>query len=91
LKGKTDNLNVYIDDLLIDSQMHEQHLATLDMVKNHRSVNNKKINLSKCFFGNTEAIYLCFRLTSNGAKAVKTAKVPATKEENIGRQHGGVV
>ena len=47
-----------------------------------------KINVAKCFFGNTEVIYLGFRLTPQGIKpgkdklkAVKKAKIPATKEE----------
>jgi hypothetical protein len=33
--------------------------------------NNMKINLSKCFFGNTEINYLGFRLTPTGIKPSK--------------------
>ncbi len=50
--------------------------------------NNMKINVAKCFFGNTEVNYLGFRLTPQGLKpdkdklkAVEKAKIPATKEE----------
>jgi hypothetical protein len=50
--------------------------------------NNMKINLRKCFFGNTEVNYLGFRLTptvikpgKDKLKAVETAKIPQTKEE----------
>ena len=48
-----DNVIVYIDDLLIHSQTHEQHLASLKMVMTRLEENNMKVNLSKCFFGNT--------------------------------------
>jgi hypothetical protein len=51
--------------------------------------NNMKINVSKCFLGNTEVNYLGFILTPTSIKpgkdklkAVETAKVPQTKEEN---------
>jgi hypothetical protein len=50
--------------------------------------NNMKINVAKCFFGNTEVNYLGFRLTPQGIKpgkdklkAVEKAKIPETKEE----------
>ena len=83
-----DNVIVYIDDLLIHSQTHEQHLASLETVMTRLEENNIKVNLSKCFFGNTEVSYLCFRLTPHGIKpgkdklrAVETAKIPTTKEE----------
>jgi hypothetical protein len=49
-----DNIIVYIDDLLIHSQIHEQHLINLGIVMTRLSENNMKINVSKCFFGNTE-------------------------------------
>jgi hypothetical protein len=52
------------------------------------SDNNMKINIAKCFFGNTEVNYLGFRLTPQGIKpgkdklkAVEKAKVPASKQE----------
>jgi hypothetical protein len=50
--------------------------------------NNMKINVAKCFFGNTEVNYLGFRLTPQGIKpgkdtlkAVEKAKILASKEE----------
>jgi hypothetical protein len=49
-----DNVIVYIDDLLIHSKTHEHHLQILDIVMSRLADNNMKINVAKCFFGNTE-------------------------------------
>ena len=83
-----ENVIVYIDDLLIHSKTHEAHLITLDKSLQRLSDHNMKINLSKCYFGNSEVSYLGFRLTPDGVKpgkdklkAVQSAKVPETKEE----------
>jgi hypothetical protein len=80
-----DNISVHIDDLLIHSQNHEQHLASLDHVMQRIEDNHMKINPSKCFFGNTEVSYLVFRLTPSGikpckdtVKAVEMVKIPQT-------------
>jgi hypothetical protein len=61
---------------------------SLELVMQRLEENNMKINLSKCFFGNTEVNYLGFRLTPSGIKpgkdklkAVENAKIPQTKEE----------
>jgi hypothetical protein len=45
---------VYIHDLLVPSQTHEQLLNSLEVVMQRLEENNIKINLCKCFFGNTE-------------------------------------
>jgi hypothetical protein len=83
-----DNVIVYIDELLIHSKTHEHHIQILDFVMTRLAENNMKINVKKCFFGNTEVNYLGFRLTPQGIKpdkdklkAVEKAKIPATKEE----------
>ena len=55
---KLKNVIVYIDDLLIHSKTHEDHLVTLDEVLQRLTDNNMKINLAKCHFGNTEVSYL---------------------------------
>jgi hypothetical protein len=70
MKGK-DNVIVYIDKFLIHSQIHEQLLATLDLIMNRLSENNKKINLSKCFCGTYKVSYLGFRLIPNSIKSGK--------------------
>jgi hypothetical protein len=88
LMDKIKNVIVYIDDLLVHSQTHEQHHHSLEAVMQRLEENNLKINLSKCYFGNREVNYLGFRLTPTGIKpgkdklkVVKTAKIPQTNEE----------
>ena len=74
---------VYIDDLLIHSHSHEEHLKTLEEVLTRLEKNNLKINLDKCIFGNNNVNYLGFVLTPEGVKpgtnklqAIKTATPP---------------
>jgi Mg2+ and Co2+ transporter CorA len=66
------NVIVYIDDLLVHTQTHEDHLKILDQVLQRLHSNNLKINLDKCFFGNQEVSYLGFTLTPEGIKPGKT-------------------
>ena len=87
IMDKLKNVIVYIDDLLIHSKTHDDHLVTLDEELQRLTDNNMKINLAKCHFGNTEVSYLGFRLTPEGItpgkdklKAVEKAKIPETKE-----------
>jgi hypothetical protein len=80
---KISNVIVYIDDLLVHTQNHEDHLKVLVQVLDRLQTNNLKINLDKCFFGNKEVSYLGFTLTPEGIKpgenklkAIKDAKPP---------------
>jgi len=73
------NVIVYIDDLLVHTTTHDEHLKILERLHSH----NLKINLDKCFFGNKEVSYLGFTLTpagikpgKNKLKAIKNAKPP---------------
>ncbi len=52
------NVIVYIEDLLVHTKTHEDHLQVLDQVLQHLQSHNLKINLDKCFFGNKEVSYL---------------------------------
>ncbi|MFN9940759.1 MAG: reverse transcriptase domain-containing protein, partial [bacterium] len=61
-----ENVIVYIDDLLVHSASHEEHIATLSKVLQHLVTHNIKINLQKCVFGSKEVSYLGFRLTEQG-------------------------
>jgi hypothetical protein len=45
------NIIVYIDDLLVHSASHYEHLATLNQVLHRLVSHNIKINLQKCIFG----------------------------------------
>ncbi len=73
---------VYIDDLLIYSKNHEEHLVYLEKVLQRLEENHMKLNIEKCFFGNTDS-YLGFVLTPEGIKpgrdklkAIKAAQPP---------------
>ena len=57
------NVKYNIDNLLIHSKTQEEHLAALDEVLQKLTDSNMKINLAKCYFGNTEVSYLGFKLT----------------------------
>ena len=77
------NVLVYIDDLLLHSKTHTEHLKTLEQVLKRLNENHMKLNIEKCFFGNTEVSYLGFVLTPEGIapgkdklKAIRNAKPP---------------
>jgi hypothetical protein len=78
-----DNVVVYIDDLIIHSKSHEDHLQTLDAVFTRLASHNLRVNLKKCVFGSNETSYLGFRLSKDGIfpgtdklKAVRDAEPP---------------
>jgi hypothetical protein len=83
-----ENVIVYIDDLLVHSASHEQHITTLGKVLQRLVTHNIKINLQKCVFGSKEVSYLGFRLTEQGIipgtdklRAVKNAPPPSNVQE----------
>jgi hypothetical protein len=74
---------IYIDDLLVRTKTHEDHLQVLEPVLQRLHSHNLKINLDKCLFGNKEVSFLGFTLTPEGIKlgknklkAIKDAKPP---------------
>jgi hypothetical protein len=82
------NVIVYIDDLLVHSATHEEHLATLGQVLKCLVQHKIKLNLQKCIFGSKEVSYLGFRLTEEGIKpgtdklkAVKNVPPPSNVHE----------
>jgi hypothetical protein len=82
------NVIVYIDDLLVHSATHREHITALDQVLQHLVQHHIKINLQKCFFGSKEVSYLGFQLTEQGIlpgmdklKAVKNKPPPANVHE----------
>jgi hypothetical protein len=77
------NVIVYIDDLLVHTKTHKDHLKVLEQVLDRLHTHNLKINLDNCFFGSKEVSYLGFTLTPEGIKpgknklkAIKDAKPP---------------
>ncbi len=83
-----ENVIVYIDDLLVHSASHEQHIDTLSKVLQCLVTHNIKINLQKCVFGSKQVSYLGFCLTEEGIipgtdklKALKNAPPPSNVHE----------
>jgi hypothetical protein len=83
MEGVLRNTSNIIDDLLVHTQTHDEHLRVHDQVLDRLQTYNLKINLDKCFFGNREVSYLGFTLTPEGIKpgknklkAIKDAKPP---------------
>jgi Reverse transcriptase (RNA-dependent DNA polymerase)/RNase H-like domain found in reverse transcriptase/Integrase zinc binding domain/Integrase core domain len=62
------NVIVYIDDLLIHTKTHEEHLKILRQIFDRLLEHNLKVNLKKCEFGSQNVSYLGFRLTPEGIK-----------------------
>ncbi len=71
---------VYIDDLIIHSKDHREHLATLDAVFTRLAAHNLQVNLKKCVFASNETAYLGFRLTKEGI-------FPGTDKLKASRKH----
>jgi hypothetical protein len=63
------NVIINIDDLLVHSATHKDHLAMLNQVLSRLVQHNIKINLQKCIFRSKEVSSLGFRLTEEGIKA----------------------
>jgi hypothetical protein len=87
VKGIADVI-VYIDDLLVHSSSHEDHLLRLEEVFKRLRAHGLKINLHKCVFGSKDVAYLGFHLTEAGIKpgvdklkAVASAHPPANVHE----------
>jgi hypothetical protein len=79
---------VYIDDVIIHSSSHEDHLIKLDEVLSRLTKHNLKANLKKCSFGVSETMYLGFKLTKDGIvpgtdklKAVRDAAPPTSVKQ----------
>jgi hypothetical protein len=74
---------VYIDDLIIHSMTHEEHLVLLDAVFTRLAAHNIRAKFKKCVFGSSKTSSLVFRLMIEGIfpgtdkfKAVKEGKPP---------------
>ena len=56
---------VYIDDVVVSVQSHEENLATLRQVFTRFRKHNLKVKPSKCQFGTAEITYLGYNICSN--------------------------
>ena len=82
------NIIVYIDDLIVHSANHDDHLKQLDQLFVRLAAHNLKVKLQKCVFGSKQVQYLGFLLSEDGIrpgtdklKAVSQAQPPATVKE----------
>jgi hypothetical protein len=82
------NIIVYIDDLIVHSASHDDHLRQLDALFSCLAVHNLKVKLQKCVFGSRKVQYLGFLLSEDGIrpgtdklKAVSHAQPPTTVKE----------
>jgi hypothetical protein len=62
------NVLVYIDDMILHTATHEQHLQVLEKVFERLHQNHLEGNLEKCVFGNREVSYLGLMLTPEGIR-----------------------
>jgi len=62
------NVLVYIDNVLLHTATHDEHLQVLKKVFERLHQNHLKVNLDKCVFRNREVSYLGFMLTPEGIK-----------------------
>jgi len=62
------NVLVYINDVLLHTATHKQHLQVLEKDFERLHQNHLKVNLDKCVFGNREVSYLGFMLTPEGIR-----------------------
>lgn len=82
------NVAGYVDDLLVYSMNHSQHLTHLRAVLMRLRDHGLKLNLKKCEFGATETAYLGHTLTPDGiipgldkTKAITEMQSPETPKQ----------
>ena len=73
------NVQVYVDDMLVQSVRENDHLSDLQETFNTLRSYNMKLNLSKCVFGVTAGKFLGFMVSQRGTK-VNPEKVRAILE-----------
>ena len=85
---KLHNVIVYIEDLLIHSKAHEDHLSALDEVLQWLTGNNMKINLAEFHFGLHRSISPRLLISTwrnhtweGQTPSCRKSTIPETKEE----------
>jgi transposase InsO family protein len=78
MEGLKDVL-AYIDDLLVHTKDHEQHLVALEQVFQRLAKYNLKLNMEKCHFAASELPYLGFTIGEHGIKP-QADKLQAIRE-----------
>jgi hypothetical protein len=88
LLADAENMLTYIDDVLVHSQAHEQHLKHLAAAIERIGTANLRLNPKKCVFGSDSVEYLGHILLGDGvrpgqdkAKAMQSAQPPRSVKE----------
>jgi hypothetical protein len=88
LLADAENVLTYIDDVLVHSQTHEQHLKHLVAAIDKIGTANLRLNPRKCVFGSDSVEHLGHTLLGDGvrpgqdkAKAMQTAQPPRSVKE----------
>jgi hypothetical protein len=83
LLADAENVLTYIDDVLVHSRSHEEHLRHLSAAIDKIGAANLRLDPKKCVFGSDSVEYLGHTLTGDGvrpgqdkAKAMQTAQRP---------------
>jgi hypothetical protein len=82
LDGVKNNL-IYINDVIIHTATHEQHLDILDQTLSKLEQHGLKINLDKCYFGNRKLAYLGYTLTPTGIEPEKKSSNSSRNIRNL--------
>jgi len=62
-------VEVYVDDMVVKSPSHHQHVQDLSIVFSALCQYNLRLNLDKCVFGVNRSRFLGFMLTQRGIEA----------------------
>ena len=88
IMADAENIITYIDDVLIHSQDHDDHLTHLEEALKRIRKAHLRLNVGKCIFGAIKVQYLGHMLTDKGVtpgkdktEAVKTAPPPTTPKQ----------
>jgi hypothetical protein len=89
LLGDIQNIQVYLDDILITSNgTFEEHAAIMEQVLERLQKANFRANLCKCYFGESKTDYLGYEITRDGiqpqprkVEAIVTLSPPKTKRQ----------
>ena len=60
------NIQAYVDDMVVTSEKKEQHIANLEELLITKAKYNLKLNPDKCVFGEEAGKFLGFLLTERG-------------------------
>ena len=70
------NMEVYVDDMLVKSQLNKNHVDDLEECFSMLRKYNMKLNPQKCTFGVSSGKFLGFIVNSRGSRLTPTRSRP---------------